>query len=118
MYTLGRNYCVPPIHAEGLRYHGMAPTIGLLYKYGTIKTVSYNQTEVFKAATLFARLEGLIPAPESAYAVKAVIDLARKYRNEKLTILFNLSGHGLLDLSAYRDLLDNKLVDYEYSNSR
>ncbi len=118
MYTLGRNYCVSPIHAEGLRYHGMAPTIGLLYKYGTIKTVSYNQTEVFKAATLFARLESLIPAPESAYAVKAVIDLARKYRNEKLTILFNLSEHGLLDLSAYRDLLNNKLVDYEYSNSR
>ena len=114
MYTLGHNYRVPPIHAGGLRYHGMAPTISLLYKHGIVKAVSYNQTEVFKAATLFARLEGIIPAPESAHAVKAVIDLARKYRNEKLTILFNLSGHGLLDLSAYRDLLDNKLVDYEY----
>ncbi|WFO76365.1 TrpB-like pyridoxal phosphate-dependent enzyme [Desulfurococcaceae archaeon MEX13E-LK6-19] len=113
MFTLGHKYRVPPIHAGGLRYHGMAPTISLLYKLGYIKAVAYHQTEVLEAAKLFAQLEGIIPAPESAHAIKAVIDIARKYRNERKTILFNLSGHGLLDLMAYRQLLDGKLEDYE-----
>ncbi len=113
MFTIGHRYKVPPIHAGGLRYHGMALILSLLYKLGYIKATAYPQTQVLEAARLFARIEGIIPAPESAHAVKAAIDLARKYRNEEKVILFNLSGHGLLDLEAYRQLIEGTLEDYE-----
>lgn len=115
MYTIGHLYKPPPIHAGGLRYHGKAPTLCLLAKLGYVKAVAYHQTEVFKAAALFSKAEGIVPAPESAHAIKAVMDLAieAKNNNEKRKILFILSGHGLLDLSAYDDYLNGKLIDYE-----
>ncbi len=115
MFTLGHKYYVPPIHAGGLRYHGDAPTLSLLKAEGIIEAVAYKQTEVFEAGTLFAKLEGIVPAPESAHAVKAVIDeaLKAKKEGEPRVILFNLSGHGLLDLAGYEEYLAGKLQDYE-----
>ena len=115
MYTVGHRYRVPPIHAGGLRYHGDAPTLCLLVSEKIIDAVAYHQTEVFEAGRIFARTEGIVPAPESAHAVKAVIDLAleAKKKNEEIVILFNLSGHGLLDLQGYREYLEGKLIDYE-----
>ncbi len=113
MYTLGHRFVPPPIHAGGLRYHGVAPTLAVLVKNGVVEPVAYRQTEVFEAAVFFARHEGVIPAPESAHAVKAAIDLARRARDEgrEAVILFNLSGHGLLDLKGYEDYLEGRLVD-------
>ncbi len=115
MHTLGHRYIPPPIHAGGLRYHGVAPTLSMLVKHGIVEPVAYSQTEVFKAAVEFARIEGIIPAPESAHAVKAAIDeaLRAKKEGEPRVILFNLSGHGLLDLKGYQDFLEGKLVDAE-----
>ncbi|MEZ0345748.1 MAG: TrpB-like pyridoxal phosphate-dependent enzyme [Infirmifilum sp.] len=116
MYTLGHDYIPPPIHAGGLRYHGAAPTLSLLRKHGIVTSVAYDQVSVFKAATLFAQSEGIVPAPESAHAIKAVIDIAEEARRkgEEKVILFNLSGHGLLDLAAYADYHEGKLPAYEY----
>ncbi len=115
MHTVGHQYKVPPIHAGGLRYHGVAPTLSILVNHGVVEPAAYHQTEVFRAAHLFTRLEGIVPAPESAHAVKAAIDLALKAKEEgrRIVISFNLSGHGLLDLQGYREYLDEKLVDYE-----
>lgn len=115
MYTVGHRYIPPPIHAGGLRYHGLAPTLALLVKNRIATPVAYHQTDVFKAAQLFAQIEGVVPAPESAHAIKAVIDLAleAKKKNEKIVILFNMSGHGLLDLAGYQEYLEGKLKDYE-----
>lgn len=112
MYTLGADFIPPPIHAGGLRYHGDAPLLCLLYDRGFIKTTSYEQREIFEAGALFARTEGIVPAPESAHAIKKAIDIAlecKKNREEKV-ILFNLSGHGYLDLSAYESYLRGDLV--------
>ncbi|AJB41296.1 tryptophan synthase subunit beta [Thermofilum adornatum 1505] len=116
MYTLGHDFIPPPIHAGGLRYHGAAPTLSLLKKTGVYESTAYNQVEVFEAARLFAQTEGIVPAPESAHAIKAVIDEAikAKQKGEEKVILFNLSGHGLLDLAAYQDFLDGKLPAHEY----
>ncbi len=114
MYTLGKDYKTPPIHAGGLRYHGMAPIISYLINRGHMRSVAFNQTEVFEAAVTFARAEGIIPAPESAHEIKFVIDEAircREKREEKV-IVFNNSGHGLLDLTAYRAYLDHELEDW------
>lgn len=115
MHTLGHTYYVPPIHAGGLRYHGLAPTLSVLINHGIIKPLAYHQTEVFEAATLFAKAEGIVPAPESAHAIKAAIDLALqvKKKGKEKVILFNLSGHGLLDLKGYEDFLEGRLKDYE-----
>jgi tryptophan synthase beta chain len=115
MYAVGHRYSVPPIHAGGLRYHGDAPTLCLLVAEKIVDTVAYHQTEVFEAGKIFARTEGVVPAPESAHAVKAVIDLAleAKKRNEKKVILFNMSGHRLLDLQGYKEYLESSLMDYE-----
>ncbi len=115
MYTVGHRYRVPPIHAGGLRYHGDAPTLCLLVVEKIIEAVAYHQTEIFEAGKIFTRTEGIVPAPESAHAIKAVIDLALEARkkNEEMVILFNLSGHGLLDLQGYKEYLEGKLVDYE-----
>lgn len=103
MYTLGHDFMPPAIHAGGLRYHGMSPLVSKLYKEKYIEAQAYPQTEVFDAGVLFARTEGIIPAPESSHAIKAAIEEAKKAKEEgtKKVILFNLSGHGLLDLSAY-----------------
>jgi tryptophan synthase beta chain len=115
MHTVGHTYQCPPIHAGGLRYHGKAPSMCMLIDKGFMRSVSYSQNEVMEAGVLMAQTEGIVPAPESNHAVKAAIDLALrcKQKNEAKTILFNLSGHGLLDLKAYEDKLANRLVDFE-----
>jgi len=107
MYTLGSDFIPDPIHAGGLRYHGMSPLISALYHAGFIKAIAVGQREVFEAAVQFTRTEGILPAPESAHAIRAAIDQAIEAREkgEKRVILFNLSGHGLLDLSAYDQYL-------------
>ncbi len=111
MYTLGHAYVPPSIHAGGLRYHGMAPTVSHLYKQGLIEAKAYGQKSVFEAAMQFARAEGLIPAPESSHAVRGAIDeaLDARAKNEKRVILFNLSGHGLMDLTSYETYLSGKM---------
>ncbi|MDD1657456.1 MAG: TrpB-like pyridoxal phosphate-dependent enzyme, partial [Methanomicrobiales archaeon] len=111
MYTLGHDFVPPAIHAGGLRYHGDSPIVSRLVRDKVMEAVAVPQTAVFQAAVTFARSEGIIPAPESAHAIKVVIDEALKCRktNEKKTILFNLSGHGNLDLAAYDDYFAGKL---------
>jgi len=113
MYTLGHDFIPPKIHAGGLRYHGMAPTVSHLYDLNLIDAVSYPQSKVFEAAVLFARTEGIIPAPEPSHAIRAVIDEAIKAReaNQKKVILFNLCGHGMLDLASYDAFLAGNLKD-------
>jgi len=114
MFTLGHKFMPPSIHAGGLRYHGMAPLVSYFVAKNMVKPVAYNQVEVFKAAIDFARVEGLIVAPESAHAVKAAIDEALKAKNENnpKTILFNLSGHGYFDLASYDKYNQGLLEDY------
>ena len=116
MHTLGHDFVPPPIHAGGLRYHGMAPSICALYDAGYIEAVAVPQLATFEAAVQFARAEGIIPAPESAHAIRAAIDeaLDAKAKGEKRVILFNLSGHGNFDMTAYQDYMAGKLEDYEY----
>jgi tryptophan synthase beta chain len=111
MYTLGHEFIPPKIHAGGLRYHGMSPEVSLLYNIGAISAKAYDQLEVFDAAQLFPQTEGIVPAPESAHAIKEAIVQALKCKEtgEAKTILFNLSGHGFLDLGAYELYLDNHL---------
>jgi tryptophan synthase beta chain len=113
MYTLGHDFVPAPIHAGGLRYHGMSPQICALYDAGYIDAISVPQLPTFEAAILFAQAEGTIPAPESAHAIRAAIDeaLDAKEKGEERVILFNLSGHGLLDLSAYDAYNQGLLVD-------
>lgn len=116
MYTLGHTFVPAAIHAGGLRYHGDSPLLSLLCKEGIMEARAYLQNPVFEAAMLFTRSEAILPAPEAAHAIKAVVDLAVECREagEKKTILFNLSGHGLLDMTAYDDYLAGRLEDYEY----
>jgi tryptophan synthase beta chain len=116
MYTLGHDFIPPAIHAGGLRYHGMAPSLCALYDAGYIEAVAVSQTPTFEAALQFARTEGIVPAPESAHAIRAAIDeaLDAKAKGEKRVILFNLSGHGNFDMSAYEAYLSGKLQDYDY----
>ncbi len=113
MRTLGHKFMPPSIHAGGLRYHGMAPMVSHAHKLGLIEAEAYHQTKVFEVATQFARSEGIVPAPESAHAIAAVADEAQRAREagKKRVILFNLSGHGMLDLSAYETYLSGKLQD-------
>lgn len=115
MLTLGKDYKNPPIHAGGLRYHGMAPIISYLIEKKYMRSVAFTQNEVFEAGTIFARAEGIIPAPESAHEIKFVIDeaLRCKQTGEAKTIVFNNSGHALLDLTAYQAFHDRKLEDWE-----
>jgi tryptophan synthase beta chain len=112
MYTLGHDFIPSPIHAGGLRYHGAAPTVSALVKHKIVKPVAYEQNEVFDAALMLAKAEGIIPAPESSHAIKAAIDCAleAKKKNEKKIIAFNLSGHGLLDLAGYQQYMDGKMA--------
>jgi len=116
MYTLGHGFVPPSIHAGGLRYHGMAPSLSAFCNAGLIEAMAVRQKPTFEAAIQFARTEGIIPAPESAHAIRAAIDeaLDAKKKGEKRVILFNLSGHGHFDLSAYESFLSGKLEDYEY----
>lgn len=113
MHTLGHDFVPPKIHAGGLRYHGMAPAVSHLYKLGLIEAKAYHQHDVFDAAVLFARSEGIVPAPESSHAVRGAIDeaLAARQAGQKKTILFNLSGHGLMDMTAYDAYLSGSLKD-------
>jgi tryptophan synthase beta chain len=116
MHTLGHTFVPPGIHAGGLRYHGMAPHICALYDNGDIEAVALDQIDTFEGALMFARAEGIIPAPESAHAVRAAIDEAVKCKEEGTSrvIAFNLSGHGHFDLAAYDEYLKGNLVRYEY----
>ncbi len=116
MHTLGHDFVPPTIHAGGLRYHGMAPSLSAFCDAGLIQATSVPQKTTFEAAIQFARAEGIIPAPETAHAIRVVIDeaLDAKAKGEKRVILFNFSGHGHFDMAAYENYLDGKLEDYEY----
>jgi tryptophan synthase beta chain len=116
MYTLGHGFVPPSIHAGGLRYHGMAPSLSAFYDAGLIEAVAVKQKPTFEAAIQFARTEGILPAPESAHAIRTAMDeaLDAKKKGEKRVILFNLSGHGHFDLGDYEAFLNGKLDEYEY----
>ena len=120
MHTIGHTFVPAPIHAGGLRYHGMAPTLSLLKKEGQVKSKAYDQTETLEAAIQFSRTEGIIPAPEPSHAIKAVIDeaLRCKQTGKQETILFLLCGHGYFDMQAYSDYLGGKLVPYDYPQEK
>lgn len=120
MDTLGHDFIPPGIHAGGLRYHGMAPLVSLLHRAGVIEAVSYPQVKCFEAAVLFARAEGIIVAPETSHAVACTIDEARRAKEEgrEKVIVFNLSGHGMLDLGSYEKYFAGELVDYEYPDEK
>jgi len=115
-YTLGHSFVPPPVHAGGLRYHGMAPIICYLHKLGFVEAKAVHQIATFEAGVRFARAEGIIPAPESCHNIKVAIDeaLRCKEAGESRTILIALSGHGHFDLAAYDEYLSGRLQDYEY----
>jgi tryptophan synthase beta chain len=117
MYTLGHTFVPSGIHAGGLRYHGDSPIISALVHEGLVEARAYAQNPTFEAGVLFARAEGIIPAPEVTHAIKATVDLAleAKEAGKERVILFNLCGHGHFDLSAYEQYLAGELVDLEYS---
>lgn len=114
MYTLGSGFIPAPNHAGGLRYHGMSPVLSQLYHDGYMKAVSVKQTDVFEAAEAFARVEGILPAPESSHAIKVAIDEALKCKEtgEEKTIVFGLTGTGYFDMYAYEKFNDGKMSDY------
>jgi tryptophan synthase beta chain len=116
MHTLGSAFMPPGFHAGGLRYHGMAPLISHVKELGLIEARAYHQTQCFEAGVMFARAEGIVPAPEANHAVKGAIDEALKCKQEGVsrTIAFNLCGHGHFDMQAYTDYLAGKLVDQDY----
>ncbi|HKJ09049.1 MAG TPA: TrpB-like pyridoxal phosphate-dependent enzyme, partial [Gammaproteobacteria bacterium] len=116
MYTLGHDFMPPSIHAGGLRYHGDSPLVSQLFKEGLIDAVAVPQVPTFEAGVTFARAEGIIPAPESNHAVRAVIDeaLACKASGQPKTLFFNLSGHGHFDMAAYDKYFNGELEDYAY----
>ncbi len=120
MHTLGHDFIPAPIHAGGLRYHGIAPTISVLASENQLQTQAYNQIEVFDAAKLFIRTEGIIPAPEPSHAIKAAIDEAVRCKDtgEEKTILFLLCGHGFFDMQAYDEYFNGRLKPYEYPTKR
>ncbi|NQU21719.1 MAG: pyridoxal-phosphate dependent enzyme, partial [Candidatus Nealsonbacteria bacterium] len=120
MYTLGHSFVPPGIHAGGLRYHGMAPMVSLGIDLGLIEAAVYHQIECFEAAQLFAATEGIIPAPETAHAIRAVIVEALKCKEtgEEKCICFNFSGHGLCDLGAYDKFLAGELEDHAHSQEK
>jgi tryptophan synthase beta chain len=120
MYTLGHDFIPDPIHAGGLRYHGMAPLVSLLKENGHIEARAVHQRATFEAGVRFARAEGILPAPEPAHAIKVAIDEANRAKEEgrSRVILFNLCGHGHFDLSAYERYLSGRLEDYEYPAER
>lgn len=119
MYSLGHSFIPPPIHAGGLRYHGMAPLVSRAAVEGLINPVSLHQLECYEAGILFAKTEGIIPAPETTHAIAAAINEAKKAKEEgkEKVILFNFSGHGLLDLTGYEKFLSGQLTNYELPES-
>jgi tryptophan synthase beta chain len=119
MHTLGSTFMPPGFHAGGLRYHGMAPLVSHIKELGLIDARAYHQTQCFEAGVLFARHEGIVPAPEANHAVKGAIDEAVRCREEGTSraILFNLCGHGHFDMQAYMDYFSGKLTDQEYDES-
>jgi tryptophan synthase beta chain len=119
MYTLGHDFVPPPVHAGGLRYHGDSPIVCALVKQGLVEARAYKQNETFEAALRFARTEAILPAPEPAHAIRAVIDEAEdaKQADEQRVILLNLCGHGHFDMSAYEAYIAGKLEDPEFSEA-
>jgi tryptophan synthase beta chain len=119
MHTLGSTFVPPGFHAGGLRYHGMAPLVSLLQELGLIQSRAYTQTQCFDAGVKFARIEGILPAPEANHAVRGVIDEALRCKEEgtSRTILFNLCGHGHFDMQAYIDYFAGKLEDRAYDEA-
>jgi tryptophan synthase beta chain len=119
MHTLGHSFVPAPVHAGGLRYHGMAPIVSALHDQQLIDAIAVPQNPVFEAAVQFARAEGIIPAPEAAHAIRCAIDeaLRCKEAGEPKVIAFNLSGHGHFDMGAYDDYFAEKLPDFEYSDA-
>ena len=119
MHTLGSTFMPPGFHAGGLRYHGMAPLVSHVKELGLIEARAYAQTQCFEAGVLFARHEGIVPAPEANHAVKGAIDEAVRCREEGTSraILFNLCGHGHFDMQAYMDYFGGRLTDQEYDES-
>jgi len=115
MYTLGKDFVPPPMHAGGLRYHGMASVVCELYDQGIIEARAIPQLETFQAGVQFARSEGIVPAPEPTHAIATVIQEALQAKAEgvKRTILFNLCGHGHFDMAAYEAYHNGALTDYE-----
>ena len=120
MYTLGHSFVPPGIHAGGLRYHGMAPTVSLAVKLGLVEPAAFHQTECFDAARLFAATEGTIPAPETSHAIRAAINeaLRCKETGEEKCILFNFSGHGLCDMASYDRYFSGDLEDFEFPQAK
>jgi tryptophan synthase beta chain len=120
MFTLGHNFMPPPVHAGGLRYHGMAPIICHLHKLGLVEAIAVPQLPTFEAGITFARSEGIISAPETNHAIRATIDEALKCKEEgkSKTILLNHSGHGHFDMAAYEAYLSGKLTDYAYPEEK
>jgi tryptophan synthase beta chain len=120
MHTLGHDFIPDPIHAGGLRYHGMAPLVSHLKELGIIEANALNQTETFSRAVQFARVEGIIPGPEPTHAIAEAMNEAERAKEagEEKVILFNLCGHGHFDMSAYDAYFAGKLVDYEYPQAR
>ena len=119
MYSLGHSFIPAPIHAGGLRYHGMAPLVSAALRDGLMDAYAVHQSECFEAGLLFAKTEGIIPAPETTHAIASVIREAKKAKEEgkEKVILFNFSGHGLMDLVGYEKYLSGALTDYEYPES-
>ncbi len=114
MYTLGHDFIPPGIHAGGLRYHGMAPIVSALVREKIVDPIRVHQMECFEAGVLFAKTEGIIPAPETCHAIRGAIIEATKDKDEPKTILFNFSGHGLIDMASYDKFFSGELHDYDY----
>ncbi|RLE22138.1 MAG: TrpB-like pyridoxal-phosphate dependent enzyme, partial [Actinobacteria bacterium] len=119
MHTLGNSFVPEPIHAGGLRYHGMSPLVSHLYETGMVEAIAIPQTECFAGALQFARTEGIVPAPEPTHAIAAAIReaLACKESGEEKVILTALCGHGHLDLASYEKYLSGEMVDYDLPDS-
>jgi tryptophan synthase beta chain len=118
MYTLGHSFIPEPIHAGGLRYHGMSPLVSAAYRDKLINPVAIDQIECYEAGILFARTEGIVPAPETTHAIAGAMREAKKAKEEgkEKVILFNFSGHGLMDMMGYDKYLTGKLVKHEMSD--
>jgi tryptophan synthase beta chain len=116
MYTLGHDFVPAPVHAGGLRYHGDASSLSLLVRDGYMEAAAYTQNEVFEAAVLFAHTEGIVPAPESAHAIRGAMNeaVAAREAGEERVILLGLSGHGNFDMQAYDDYLNGRLPEVEF----
>ncbi len=114
MYTLGHDFIPPGIHAGGLRYHGMSPMLSALVREKIVNPMKVHQLECFEAGALFAKTEGIIPAPETCHAIRAAIIEATRDLNDPKTILFNFSGHGLIDMASYDKFYAGELYDYDY----